>query len=421
MRQDDPSSDVYEAIRRCAHEFLARTHLLDELDAAVVDTLSDETRGDPALVAAISASNRSNVLHWVRSLARDPYAPVPANTSPDVLDPVYDVVRRGLELLALDGYRIGQHLLHSAWNEVVLSTVDDASTARQILRMTSTSLADFVGGTMRVLLEKFTVHREEAMRDSTAERLRAASWLVEGAPIADARAEALLRYRLQDRHCAAILWSDESTIIDLQQQIDAVLRVPEAPSPLLIKATKTTLWVWWSWSETLTPAKVAERLGTLGPLRAAVGTAAAGRSGFVQAHLHARAVQDLVLQATDPPAVTCYDDVQAIIVAMTDRSAARDLVRRTLGDRLLSSPDLVETLRLYVRLQSNATRTAEAAGTHRNTIQARVDKALRTLPGGRDIPPLQLELALELSRWLSRHDGSPTAASQDDPRADPTL
>ncbi|PRC45322.1 hypothetical protein C6A85_95745, partial [Mycobacterium sp. ITM-2017-0098] len=115
--------NVDESIRRCALEFLARERLLDELDAAVVGTLSDETRSDPALVAAITGSNRSNVLHWVRSLARDPSAPVPANTSPDVLDPLFDVVRRGLELPSLDGYRIGQHLLLSAWTEVVLETV----------------------------------------------------------------------------------------------------------------------------------------------------------------------------------------------------------------------------------------------------------------------------------------------------------
>ncbi|PRC62480.1 transcriptional regulator, partial [Mycobacterium sp. ITM-2017-0098] len=42
-----------------------------------------------------------------------------------------------------------------------------------------------------------TTRRDEALHDSTAERLRAASSLIEGAPIADARAEALLRYRLR--------------------------------------------------------------------------------------------------------------------------------------------------------------------------------------------------------------------------------
>lgn len=404
-------SRVNEPIRRCAHEFLARPHLLDELDAAVVATLPDETRRDPALVAAITGSNRSNVLHWVRSLARDPSVPVPANTSPDVLDPLFDVVRRGLELPSLDGYRIGQHLLLTAWNEVVLETVEDTGTALQILRATSSSLSDFVSSTMGVLLTEMTLRRDEVMRDSTAERLRAASWLIDGAPIADARAEALLRYRLRGRHCAAIIWSDESTIIDLQQRVDDVLRVPEGPGPLVIKATKTTLWTWWRWSRTLTPATVADRLRGLGPLRAAVGPTGEGRSGFVHTHLHARAVQDLLLQAPRPPDIACFDEVQAIIVATADRAAARDLVRQTLGSRLLASPDLLAVLRIYLRLQSNATKTAEETAAHRNTVQARVDKALRLLPKHTATPPLQLELAVELSCWLDLDEARTPAKS----------
>lgn len=71
----------------------------------------------------------------------------------------------------------------------------------------------------------------------------------------------------------------------------------------------------------------------------------------------------------------------------------------------MSSPDLLEVLRTYVRLQSNATRTAEETRTHRNTVQARVDKAIRMLPHGSDTSPLQLELALELSRWLDLDEG----------------
>ncbi|PRC54643.1 transcriptional regulator, partial [Mycobacterium sp. ITM-2017-0098] len=84
-------------------------------------------------------------------------------------------------------------------------------TALEVSRATSNSLSDFVSSTMRVLLEEMTTRRDEALHDSTAGRLRAASSLIEGAPIADARAEALLRYRLRGRHCAAIIWGDEST------------------------------------------------------------------------------------------------------------------------------------------------------------------------------------------------------------------
>ncbi|PRC50175.1 transcriptional regulator, partial [Mycobacterium sp. ITM-2017-0098] len=86
------------------------------------------------------------------------------------------------------------------------------------------------------------------------------------------------------------------------------------------------------------------------------------------------------MQAPHPPNIECFDQVQAIIVAAADRSAARDLVRRTLGARLLASPDLLDVLRIYLRLQSNTSRTADETGTHRNTVQTRVDKALRLLP-----------------------------------------
>ncbi|PRC54999.1 hypothetical protein C6A85_45900, partial [Mycobacterium sp. ITM-2017-0098] len=82
-----------------------------------------------------------------------------------MLDPLFDVVRRGLELPSLDGYRIGQHLLLSAWTEVVLETVSDTRTALEVSRATSNSLSDFVSSTMRVLLEEMTTRRDEALHD----------------------------------------------------------------------------------------------------------------------------------------------------------------------------------------------------------------------------------------------------------------
>lgn len=61
---------------------------------------------DPALATVVKRSNRAHLIHFAAANLRNPGAPVPANLGPEPLRMARDLVRVGLDALALDIYRI---------------------------------------------------------------------------------------------------------------------------------------------------------------------------------------------------------------------------------------------------------------------------------------------------------------------------
>ena len=60
---------------------------------------------------------------------------------------------------------------------------------------------------------------------------------------------------------------------------------------------------------------------------------------------------------------------------------------------------LRETVRTYLRLQSNTSRAAEALFTHRNTVLARLNRAEQLLPRPLEENSLAVAVALEVVHW----------------------
>jgi DNA-binding PucR family transcriptional regulator len=104
-------------------------------------------------------------------------------------------------------------------------------------------------------------------------------------------------------------------------------------------------------------------------------------------------------RASTPPAVASYDDVQVVALATHDEERADEFVTRTLGDFATAPPELRETARVYLREQSNTTRTARVLFTHRNTILARLARMEQLLPAPLEGRVLQVALALEILHW----------------------
>lgn len=122
MTWTPPSPQVRELIRRGAEIALnAPSVWLDELDRAVSAT-NPLMAEDPELAAATSRTNRANLLHWAAANIRDPGAPVPANLGSEPLAIARDLVRRGMDQHALDGYRVGQNVAWRRWMQISAAT-----------------------------------------------------------------------------------------------------------------------------------------------------------------------------------------------------------------------------------------------------------------------------------------------------------
>lgn len=397
-----PSPTVAALIREGATAFLEDPETLFEtVDAAVLAATPSRLSADPAITAATMATNHANILHWAGANVRRPGEPVPANLSPAVVDIARDIVRRGLDdSTSLNTYRIGQNVAWRFWMARAFALTDDPEVLRELLDVTARSIFSFVDETVEGIQDLIEAEREQLLHGTHAERLETVTLLLEGAPITVARASERLRYELGARHTAAVVWSDADGA--LEPAADALARAAGAGHPFTVAASARALWVWWAGGASADATPSAEALEAVLPegVRAAIGTTAPGIDGFRRAHLDALATQRLMQRMPADRRLARYEDVQLVALTAADDARAADFVARTLGELATAPDDLRETLRVYLREGSSASRAARALYTHRNTVLNRLTRARELLPAPLEGRGLSVALALEVVHWL---------------------
>jgi DNA-binding PucR family transcriptional regulator len=408
---EPPSARIAALLRIGATAFVEDPGgLFDEVDAAVLAATPARLSSDPAITAATVATNHANILHWATANQRRPGAPVPANLSPAVLDLARDIVRRGLDDATLNSYRIGQNVAWRAWMTRAFALTDDPEELRELLEVSARSIFAFVDATVDGIQELIEREREQLVRGTHAERLETVNLILEGAPITVARASARLRYELAGRHTAAVVWSDgepRDAAGALEQAADALAGAAGARRPFTVAATTRSLWAWFSGGDpdaVLDLEAVRAHLDGAPGVRIALGTTAPGMVGFRRSHLDALATQRLMHRMSGDLRIASYADVQLVALTAQDEEGAADFVARTLGDLAAAGPELRETLRVYLREESSASRAARALYTHRNTVLNRLARARELLPAPLEGRGLQVGLALEIVHWLGTRE-----------------
>jgi DNA-binding PucR family transcriptional regulator len=408
-----PSPRVAELIRTAASAVLeAPDEIFAEVDAAVLADPDHPVVSDPVLAAAVRRNNRANLVHWATSNVHDPGGPVAPNLGPETLSVARDLVRRGLDVDALHGYRVGQNIAWRRWMALAFELTQDPEELRELLDVSARSIFAFVDGTLAGIAEQIERERHELTRGTHAQRLEIVSLILEGAPIGLERAETRLGYALDRRHTAAIVWSDEPDVdpVVLEQAAEALGRLAGA-RPLTVLASASALWVWVAAASGPAPADVEQALERLPRVRVALGPTLDGLAGFRRSHLDALATQRLMSRTAADLRVAGYDDVQVVALATHDEERAEEFVRRTLGDLADAPAELRETARAYLREGCNATRTARVLFTHRNTVLARlarVEQLLGAPLAGRLLP---VALALEILHWRGVRGADATAGA----------
>jgi DNA-binding PucR family transcriptional regulator len=398
---DPPSPAVAELIRTGARLLLdAPEEVFAEVDAAILADPEHPMVTDPVLAAAVRRNNRANLVHWAEANVRDPGAPVPPNVAPEGLTVARDLVRRGLDGDALQGYRVGQNVSWRRWMTLAFGLTSDPDELRELLDVTARSIFAFVDETLAGITEQVEREREELTRGTHAQRLEVVSLILEGAPIGAERASARLNYALDRTHTAAIVWGDRPDVDPgvLEETAEAIGRAAGA-RPLTVVPGASALWVWVAGAVGPDAAAVRSTLEDLPEVRVALGPTLRGIAGFRRSHLDALATQRLMHRTSAPPPLASYDDVQVVALAMQDEERADEFVTRTLGDFATAPAELRETVRVYLREQSNTTSTARVLFSHRNTILARLARAEQLLPAPLDGRGLPVALALEILHW----------------------
>lgn len=407
---EPPTPRVAELIRAAVERIVAEPAFLAEIDDAVLAQSGDAVAADPVLVASLRAADRANLAHWLTANLRDPGARVAPNVGPETLGVARDLVRRGLDDRALEGYRAGQNAAWSHWMTAAFQLTADPQELHDLLDVGARSMFTFVDETLAGINAAIDRERGELTTGTHAERLDVVNLILGGAPIPEDRAAARLGYELRAEHTAVILWGDPGATDQglLGSTADALARGVGAARAFTVVASAASLWAWLATGRARPDPGALERAAAGAPgVRVAVGSTAPGLEGFRRSHLDALATQRLMHRQRTDVALARYEDVRAVVLAVADEERALEFVARTLGDLAGADEVLRDTLRTYLRADSNAARTARALFAHRNTVLARLARARDLLPMPLAGRGLEVGLALEIARWIGVRGGEP--------------
>ena len=400
---DPPSPAVAGLIRTGASLLLAAPEeVFAEVDAATLADPEHPIATDPVLAAAVRRTNRANLVHWAQANVRDPGARVAPNIVPEVLTVARDLVRRGLDGTALDAYRTGQNVAWRVWMARAFALTSDPEELRELLDVTARSIFSFVDETLAGIAAQVERERDSLTRGTHAERLEVVTLILEGAPITIDRASTRLHYALDRRHTAAIIWSEAPRPDQgvLEEVAEALARSAGARRPFTVVASASSLWAWVPGDTGPDVDAIRAVVDGQPEARVALGPTAPGIEGFRRSHLDALATQRLLHRTPADVRMATYDEVQVVALATQDEERAHEFVERTLGELAAAGPELRETLRTYLREDSNASQAAKVLFTHRNTVLNRLARAQGMLPAPLAGRGLQVALALEIVRWL---------------------
>ena len=392
----------------------------DEFIAELFDMMRNEIKGlnyDTRMTDLWRASITENVVAAIHYLDRDePTALLEAPAA--ALAYARAAAQRDIPLAPLvRAHRLG----HARFVEVAMQYVSALEPAQQVptiieLVNRGARLVDLVADQMIVAYEE--EHDRWVSRRSGLQQ-RWVSEVLVGTPVDVPRAEKALRYRLDAKHVAAVVWADTAVpagdVVSLFDQVRCLLALELGPefgpagSSLMVPTDEREARLWISVGRVPDPLRLRAAFESAGiRARLACGRAGDGLRGFRASLKQAELVKTVAFAGGGRPGarVVFYDDVAPVALMAGDVDALRHFVIEVLGD--LSVADernewLRETLREFLARNRSYVATAEAMILHRNTIQYRVTQAMELCGQSFDDPDavFKVQVALEACRWMA--------------------
>lgn len=406
MPWDRPSERTRDLIRQGAE--LIVHHESTWLDAFTTGFMQspgmEATLVDPVLATETERAARAAVVRWAMSNITDPGAPVVPALDADIVDISRDLVRRGLDDLALNSYRIGQTASWTLLVRVAFSLTSEPEELEVLLDVLAQSIADYIEGTLVLVAERVRIEREELHRGTHPQRRETLALLLEGAPVPIDRAEMRLGYSLHRTHTAVVAWSTEpgTELGHLERTIARLVERADSPAPFTIVPATATVWAWVPSDTKIDVRHLVDPMGAASDVRVAIGSPAHGPDGFRRSHTEALLTQQMLSRSPYGQQVATYDEVKLAAAMIPDRSD--QFLRQTLGGLADADAALRHTVLTFVRELGSVTRTAETLHAHRNTIVRRLAQADTLLPRPLIDNPVHVAVALEIAHWHGPSD-----------------
>jgi DNA-binding PucR family transcriptional regulator len=387
--------------------------ITDMLHKRLAESIS-ELQGDTVILELLHSSIASNV-ETLADILRHDIDMSSVSTPSAAEEYARRLAQRGISSTALvRAYRLGQQAVLGWGFETITKKEPDPEVALK-------AAAEYTDFTFRYIdsISEQVVHLYEAERDRwlanrNALRGTLLRELISGDAVDIAAAESGLGYRLRQRHLGVLVWSAGGPaggdLRRLERLASALAKAVGPGQAFFHAADRSTGWAWIpvaTDAEELPLAALEQVAEAAEPgLFAAIGTPAAGPTGFRVTHLEATRARQVALAAQGTARrLTAYADPEVRTIAMltADLDAARRLVGTALGGLAAdtdSAARLRETLLVFLDEQGSFTATAERIHLHKNTVKYRVDRAVEERGRPRDDERLELVLALVAARRL---------------------
>ncbi|OYO08798.1 hypothetical protein CGZ94_20060 [Enemella evansiae] len=218
-----------------------------------------------------------------------------------------------------------------------------------------------------------------------------------------------LDYDLTGSHLAAVFWMRAPRLVRrapeaIEAAIHHLLATTGRPAHLVRWVGPATAQVWLQVDDPAAADGLDLELAHVQNLHLAVGSVAAGISGFRSSHESARATERLAhLAGPRLPWLVTHRSVQAITLLLHDLPGLQAFVIRTLGALAADEPraeELRTSLEAYLAAGRSSRKAAATLPAHRNTVVYRVRSAEQLLPPGSALDSMELRLALRVCELL---------------------
>ena len=324
------------------------------------------------------------------------------------------LAQRGVAVAALlRAYRIGSARFQD-WclQELGRRTTNASIISAAALRIAAIT-ASYIDKASEEVLSAYESEKENWLRNQSAARAARVRALLRNEPVDVDSSEAILGYRLRQRHLGVVTWLTGAAAVG-----NSIGRLEHATAemaagarcdgrPMFIPQDEFSAWAWLPLGvrrDIAVPAPGIKSVPGSEPIRFAVGEPAPGVAGFRRTHQQALNAQAVALAAgPSGPLVTSFGEVAPLALMSGSIELLQAWVIETLG--ALGADDennarLRDTLRVFLQENGSYKTTAERLMLHKNTVQYRVRKAEEGL--GRSVSQnrLHIELALLASQWL---------------------
>jgi len=387
---------------------------VDQIAAVLTDTIHEHLEElDDDMRSWTLQSTRAN-LGVIVSMMRDRADPTAAVPPPEAVGYAREYVVRGLDLFLLQrAYRTAQGVFAEIIMARLRTTTDDPDRLTGAMTFFNAWVFAWMEAIERRLTEIYMAGREQWVRGAAALRAAEVRALLSGNAGDPAAVSLRLGYELGRYHVGYVVWSEGAgerpgdagaLFAAMERAAAAVAESLGAGAPLTV-AEGRHLACWAGRRERPDLGRLRLPKSVAGSLSVAAGTPAHGVEGFVLSHREALVARRVALLRGDRGgARAAYPDLALEALLVEDPEAARRFAERELGP-LAARDDatmrITSTLAIFLEEGGSFVRAARRLGVHSNTVAYRVRRAETELDHPVTDRPLELAVALRLSRLLS--------------------